>query len=467
MKVVHIAAHLGGGVGKAHAAIRAAMDKNISQTFLLLETPRDRRYADEIEADGAEVRVASSLAEVSEACANVDVVQFEFWNHPRLFECLALADFPAMRSVFWSHVSGLFKPVIQPGFYNAVDRFVFTTPASMALADGLADGVNAKLSVIGSGFGFERSATSSPELPPSALPGISPTRRESDSRLGLNPRSNADAPVNDVERGAARPLLQFSLLVGEMPGRAEGGATLENHPITYLGTVDFIKMSPVFFDAIDRMGGDVSAAIWGSYDINSEVAAKAKAMLHPERIAFMGQTADPQKALGQSSIFFYPLAAYHYGTAENALIEAMSLGLVPVVLANPAECAIVEDGKTGFVAHSVEECAAILDRLLADPDLRRTIGVNAASKSAKIYRPENSANRLLKLWSDVMSESKHCHDFRAVIGSTPVDWYRSTQFLPGEVSSAANSAVKDINSKGTLAHFRSCFPDDPCWSGLN
>ena len=55
MHVLHVTAHLGGGVGKAHAALRAAMPTGIRQTYLLLEEPRDRRYADEIAAHGGEI----------------------------------------------------------------------------------------------------------------------------------------------------------------------------------------------------------------------------------------------------------------------------------------------------------------------------------------------------------------------------------------------------------------------------
>ena len=49
-------------------------------------------------------------------------------------------------------------------------------------------------------------------------------------------------------------------------------------------------------------------------------------MRHPERISFAAQTAEPAAALSEADIFFYPLQPDHYGTAENALIEAMSLG---------------------------------------------------------------------------------------------------------------------------------------------
>src|SRR3569833_3231157 len=153
MKILHVTPHLGGGVGKAHAAIAAALP-DVRQTYLLLEAPRDRRYADALAANGAAVLGADTLGDVTRHAAAADIVQFEFWNHPRLLECLACAEFPALRSVFWSHISGLFKPLIPPGLVAAADRFVFITGASLALP-GLDE---TRVTVINSGFGFDEPA---------------------------------------------------------------------------------------------------------------------------------------------------------------------------------------------------------------------------------------------------------------------------------------------------------------------
>ena len=39
-------------------------------------------------------------------------------------------------------------------------------------------------------------------------------------------------------------------------------------------------------------------------------------------------------------------------------------------------------------------------------------------------------------------------------------WLR--QILPGEAVTRTDTS--DKQSKGTFAHFRSAFPDDPCWN---
>ena len=185
MKVLHITPHLGGGVGKAHAALSGALPKEaVEQTFLLLEEPRDRRYADAIAAGGVRVMVADGLDQVARMASAADIVQFEFWNHPRLFECLAHCAFPAMRSVIWSHISGLAKPLIQPGLIGEAGRFVFTTEASRAIPSlaRIPEVTHRKIAVINSGFGF-----------PAGRRVVAPAKAETGYRLSRHRRFHQDA----------------------------------------------------------------------------------------------------------------------------------------------------------------------------------------------------------------------------------------------------------------------------------
>lgn len=400
MKVLHIAPHLGGGVGKAHAALAAVLPAEIERTFVLLEAPRDRRYADSIERQGARVVIADGLDEVAALAGQADIVQFEFWNHPRLFECLARAPFPAMRSLFWSHISGLHPPLIPPGLMQQAMRFVFTTPASLDIATlpGLTASAQNKFAVINSGFGCA---------------------------------------------GEAAP--------------ARGGEPV----IAYLGTVDFVKMHGGFFDAVDLLtGAGIRVAVWGEVDATGAVAARARAMRHPRRIEFRGQTAEPARALAEAEIFFYPLRADHYGTAENALIEAMSLGLVPVVLDNAAERAIVRHGETGFIAQSIEEAAALLQMLLASPDVRQRVSRNAMAEIAAARRPELAARDFMILWLGLLSRAPRRCDFRAAVGANPADWFAATQGLATAPAAFSAWDAAARRSKGTLAHFESVFASD-------
>jgi hypothetical protein len=189
-------------------------------------------------------------------------------------------------------------------------------------------------------------------------------------------------------------------------------------------------------------------------------------MRHPERIRFGGQTAEPAAALSGADIFFYPLQPDHYGTAENALIEAMSLGLAPVVLNHPAEMAIVRHGETGFVAHSIEECAALLRMLLSSPALRERISRNAMRHVAETRTPARSARGFMDLWQGLMGEPKRLSNFKDIVGENPSDWFLATQCLPGESWKGSERGSPEKSSKGMLAHFESTFPGDASLSRL-
>jgi len=235
--------------------------------------------------------------------------------------------------------------------------------------------------------------------------------------------------------------------------------------IAYLGTVDFVKMHPGFFDAIDDLAGeDICVSVWGAP--SGSVAARARAMRHPERITFMLETAQPAVALSAADIFFYPLQPDHYGTAENALVEAMSLGLVPVVLDNPAERAIVRDGETGFVARSIAECGALLQMLLESPQLRARMSANAVRDVAEARSPAHAAHDFVRLWCGMLDAPRRLSGFRKVIGDNPADWFLATQCLPGTVWDASETDDRNMTAKGTLAHFESAFAGDATLSRL-
>jgi len=399
MKLLHVTPHLGGGVGKAHAVLAALLPRDaIEQTFVLLEQPRDRQHVDVIAACGASVLVAENPAQVARLAAAADIVQFEFWNHPRMFECLARGDFAPMRCVFWTHISGLNAPFIPGGLMQTAARFVFTSAASLGVPAiaALRSEMPREFAVINSGFGF--------------------------------------ASRQKRAVGKRKPV------------------------VAYLGTVDFVKMHEGFFDAIDALSAaDTCVSVWG--EAGEAVRERARAMRHPHRIAFMGPASDPCTALSEADIFFYPLRPDHYGTAENALVEAMSLGLTPVVMNNPAEMAVVEDARTGFVARSITECTALLDMLLLLPDVRAKISRAAMAYIAETRSPDISLREFMTLWLALLSEPKRVCDFRSAIGSSPADWFAATQ----SPSAAHRATVHDAGqreSKGSLAHFERVFVGD-------
>ncbi len=165
-----------------------------------------------------------------------------------------------------------------------------------------------------------------------------------------------------------------------------------------------------------------------------------------------------------SGIFLYLLDPHHYGTAENALVEAMSLGVVPIVLANPCEQAIVTHGVTGFVEPDIEAAARRLAWALDHPHALGPLGQAAMQVMATTHRPQRSADAFAALYDDVLADAPRIIDFAALLGAGPKDWFLSTQTArradwPALVAARPWTAG-GAESKGSLAHFRGAFPDD-------
>jgi glycosyltransferase involved in cell wall biosynthesis len=335
VKVLHLAVHLGGGIGKAHAALAPHLPADVRQRFVLLQEPIDNRHVDTIMRYGGEIVVGADTPIIRKLIVDADVVQFEYWGHPALDELITQIDLP-QASVCWVHISGLSKPSLPLPLLHAVERVALTSPISRPL---LPAQLLRKTSVINSGFG-----------------------------------------VNNAPQRIRR----------------------EKPSIAYLGTVDFKKLHRGIIDVVDALDdGMAPVSLWGH--ISPEVATCAAAMRHPERIELRGHTLDPVSVLAEADIFLYPLRRNHYGSAENALVEAMSMGLVPVVLDNPAETKIVAHGKSGFVAHTIDECVSYLRRLALAPSLREEMGASAA-REAQTKSPARSADAFVELWAGLIAE---------------------------------------------------------------
>ncbi len=58
MKIVHLTAHLGGGVGCALLGIAKSASKEIEHCFICLEIPEKKQFADLIKQAGYEVIIS-------------------------------------------------------------------------------------------------------------------------------------------------------------------------------------------------------------------------------------------------------------------------------------------------------------------------------------------------------------------------------------------------------------------------
>ena len=124
----------------------------------------------------------------------------------------------------------------------------------------------------------------------------------------------------------------------------------------YFGSLNFAKLHPHYVDflaAVDKPG--LTVRLIGDLT-NRDILERQSALIGREGMfEFRGYSTDIAAELKAINVLAYLLNPEHYGTTENALLEAMAVGIVPIVLDNPAERHIIEDNRTGLIVSTPSE----------------------------------------------------------------------------------------------------------------
>lgn len=129
MKILHIAAHLGDGAGKAIGGMTrldtAAGNEN---KILLLQEPQKMNHVEKCRAAGIEVLPACA-ADVAIAWA--EVVILNWWGSPVMDAFLH--QFPQIpcRVLLWAHKNGFYDPPLPDALVNACDGLLVTSPLTL------------------------------------------------------------------------------------------------------------------------------------------------------------------------------------------------------------------------------------------------------------------------------------------------------------------------------------------------
>jgi len=405
LKICHLLPHLGGGVGKAITTlVQSTASLNISHDFILFENPVKKQFYEKIIDLGCDIFVTPDRKTVDKLVRCSDIIQLEWWNHPATFQFLCDQDLPKMRLLIWSHVSGLHFPLIPIKLISIADMFLFTSECSYQAENivGLDEKYKSRLDVVSSGVGFSQ----------------------------------------------------------------ENYARKADHPFPccgYMGSLNPSKLYPQFIDYLSYATVDnFKVHIWGDEYYKDVLVNKCRQIGKKDLIEFHGYTTNPADVLRDLDVFVYLLNPSHYGTAENVLLEAMSLGVVPIVMNNPAETAIVDHDETGFVVSSPKEFAETVEWLFENPLEIKRIATNASEKIAGYYTPEIMADAINIHYDYLMNCSKKIVDFRDVLGKDPYEWYMACQD-----TNKCNEGMDDFNNykqveetKGSLKHYISYFPDN-------
>lgn len=404
--VLHLTPHLGGGVGTALAAlIAASKDSDRTHRVIALEPLVKTSAAARIAACGAQIDVAPDTATLDAAISAADILQVEFWNHPTLLQALATRALPPLRLALWCHVSGLHWPCLPRPLLAAADQVLLTSPASRA----------------------------APEV--AALPAVDVVCSAAGAEdLPAPPPRNPHAPARFGYLGSLNPSKlhpQFVALLAQAP----------------------------LSDLCVRMIGDDAEA--------PALRAQCRAAGRPQLLQFDGYTDAPARALATLDVLVYLLNPTHYGTAENALIEAMAMGVVPIVWNNAAERAIVRDGETGLIVDSARSLAQALRRLNEDAALRARLAAAAADDARTRYTRARLAAAFERHYQRLLTLPKRPRDLRTALGRTPAAWFTAFARAPwfaadGSVRLPQGDQRHALleRTKGSVFHFQRHFADD-------
>lgn len=415
MRLLHVTAHLGGGVGKVLSSLVAESRRRqsgIRHTVICLEAPEKFQFVDRLRSGGGCLLICPTRQELAAQIRQADIVQLEWWHHPVVAGWMCADELPPMRLVVWSHISGLHPPEIPPAFLAAPHRFLFTSPCS-----------------------WEH-------------PRLAALKATVGGRVGTV-----------FSSGGFNDLL-------EPPVRSHDGPLR----IGYLGTLNFAKLHPrlLQFVAAVRLPG-FRLVLVGDSTTGVELLTDAVSDGLENRIELRGYRADIAKELAGFDVMAYLLNPLHYGTTENALLEAMAMGVVPIVLNNPAERCLVTHLETGVVVDSPMAFAEALDWLAAHPDERARMSANAAHTVRTRFAVGRTVDGLMTHYRAVLNEEKRSYDFRPIFGREPADWFRACQgeegwrFSDSDASKRATGRSPSFlyeKNKGSVFHYRAIYPSD-------
>lgn len=423
--VLHITAHLGGGVGKVLSRLVEESNKardGILHTIVALEVLEKSQFADHLTAHGGKLIVCPSREELNRLVSSADIVQLEWWHHPIVAAWLCSGLLPEMRLIVWSHVSGLHPPLILPEFVRLPHRFIFTSPCSLEhpeLAQKNATS-QVKTSIVFSSGGFN------------------------------------DMPKNP------RRLLRRPLRAG------------------YIGTLNFSKLHPQLLDYLAAVTlPDFNLTMIGDPTTGAELLAEASMRNISTRLSVRGFSTSIVEDLAKMDVFVYLLNPLHYGTTENALLEAMAMGVLPIVLPNPAERHLVTNKETGLWVNNPKHFSETLNWLTENPQEYQRISKNAAADVRTRFSVSKTLTQLNQNYSTILLEKKRSFDFRPIFGHDPAEWFRSCQ---GEQIWRFQDIIKEPQtpstpgphylyekSKGSVFHYHKKFPSDSrlaAWSAI-
>lgn len=362
---------MGPGVGKAISAlsITAAKSKSKYQhKVLLLEKPTNFNYITICKDNGVDVFWSQDKKELNNIISEADIVQLEWWHHPLVLGFLKNLSKIPIRLTIWSHISGCNYPIIPSTLIDLPEHHFFTTAYSY---ENLFWNETDRRRVISNST-------------------IACGSGGYDTMSGLQPKSHSGFNIG------------------------------------FVGTLDFRKLHPDFIDFCAEVKlPDTKFILVGNPENKANILRQAKEKGIENNFDFTGFTNDVKSQLERFDIFGYLLNPDHFGTTDNALLEAMAAALPIIVLNQCGEKHIIRHMKSGIIVNTIKEYGQAAKLLYDNPELRQKLGNNARDSAFNEYSPESTMHKLHEQYGHIIMRPKKHYSFTDVFGREPYHWFIS------------------------------------------
>ncbi|MCI8646736.1 MAG: glycosyltransferase family 4 protein [Firmicutes bacterium] len=370
MKILHIAAHMGAGAGKAISGM-ALSDRENRHRILLLDKPEKSDHIIRCRQRGIGVLAGTQKELLKKEASEADVVVVNWWHHPLTYKALAELSALPSRLVLWSHVNGLNYPRLKPEFAERFDACMFTSKASFQNPDW-----------------------------------------NKEERAGIEEHSELVYGMGDFQPQGFPAKQHYDI-----------GRTIR---IGYVGSLDYAKLHPDFsrwLKATVECNKNIKFEIAG--DVTQTLAEDVEKMGISENVQFLGFRMDIQELLPLWDMFIYPLNPFNFATTENALLEALASGLPVVASDGTVEKTIIEDGVNGLLVSDKDRFAEKIKELSENKDLRKALGQKARADMIENYDVEKNRSRFSEVMNRVVKTPKKTHDFKSILGEDAFSWFLS------------------------------------------
>lgn len=297
-----------------------------------------------------------------------DAAVVSWWNHPAMARFLYELPTLSAPLILWSHVNGYHYPCLPFRLADAFDKVLFTSPYSLE-----------------------------------------------------NP-----AWTNE-ERFLMQKQAKIVYGIGQFyPQQMIPKENYENREVFtagYVGTLNYGKLHPHFVrycQEVQRRIPTVQFVLAGDRDAKLERDIRLARM--SDCFTFSGFVSDVPALLRTFDAFSYLLQPLHYGTTENALLEAMACGLPVVAVRQNVEQYIVPPF-AGYLVEDARQYGEVMEFLWKNPSRRKLLGRRAREYVQRTYCTEDNAavfHDACQSAQSARTRPKHSFSF---LGETPWQWF--------------------------------------------